>query len=70
MNEVTILTIDGQEIQLMTHKGEIGYSMQLNGKHYGVRVPLKSRKVLDIATAIALLVANVLDTKKALDENK
>jgi hypothetical protein len=66
MTKITQVTVQGQPIDLLAYKNEIGYSMRIGERNYGIRIKLESRKVIDIATAVALLIANSLDTRETL----
>lgn len=67
MNKISILTLKGQDINLLASRGQIGYSMNIKGKDYGAKFPLLSRKTQDVATAVLLLLINALETMEALN---
>lgn len=66
MDTITTLTLRGQDINILVKGKEVGYTMEIDGQHYGSKVLLPSRKVKDIASAIGLLLINAIEVKDAL----
>jgi hypothetical protein len=70
MKQIHTVVLDGLPINLMVDKNAIGYNFEFDGKQFGNRVDLKSKKQIDIISATALLLINALDTRNALNKLK
>jgi len=71
MNKIATFTLQGHDIDFLVYKKELGYTMKIEGKDYGQKVKLESRKVIDIASAVVLLLINALETHEQIkNENK
>lgn len=69
MHKVSQLSLpDGLEIELYYQKGQLAYSFDFEGKPYGTKVTLRSKSVLDIATACMVLFTNAQETYKELNK--
>lgn len=67
MNRISTFTLKGKDIDLLYNNGALAYSFEHNGKAYGNKVELPSKKVMDIASAVFLLLTNALETSEALE---
>lgn len=70
MNKINTFNLQGFDIDLLFKNGFLGYTFEYEGKHYGNKVKIKSRSVIDITSATFLLIDNALATYKKLNENK
>lgn len=70
MTVISTVPVQNVPIEFLYDKGYIGYTINVNGSPYGSKVKLESKKVIDIISAVALIIGNALDTKQALDDNK
>jgi len=55
-----------REFDFLIDKGFIGYSFKDGDKCYGHKLPLTSKKAVDIMNVTALLVINAIETAEAL----
>jgi hypothetical protein len=70
MNKINTFSLEGFDIDLLYNNSFLAYTFEFEGKPYGLKVKVKSRKVEDITTATFLLIENALATHKKLNENK
>jgi len=69
MNKISQFKFKEQEIDLLVHKNEIGYSMTVDGKPYGLKVTVPSRKTQDIASSVLLLFFNIFETLEVVKKD-
>lgn len=60
--KISTFTHDGQDIEVLFHKGKISYVFDIDGKRYGNAVKIKSTKAMDIVDASFNLIINYLET--------
>lgn len=56
-------------INFMIKKQEVGYSFEFEGKSYGHKTELKSKKRDELVAVVAILTINALESYKAIKEN-
>lgn len=64
---ISTFTIGGLDVDMTFNKNAIAYTFEQDGKHYGYKIDLPSKKVMDIVAATVLLLTNALETKAAVD---
>jgi hypothetical protein len=69
MEHIHTFTVEGKDLDLLYKNGSLAYSFEHEGKPYGNKVVLTSRKVIDVASATLLLLINALETRKALEND-
>lgn len=62
MTTVSTFTHNGQDIEVMYHKGKISYVFEVGGRRFGNAVKVDSRKHLDFINATFALIINYLET--------
>ena len=67
MNKINTFSLEGFDVEMLYKNGFLAYTFEFNGKPYGQKVKLKSRKVEDVASATFLLLENALSTHKQLE---
>lgn len=70
MNKINTFSLEGFDIDILYNNGFLAYTFDFDGKPYGQKVKVKSRKVEDITAATFLLIENALSTHKKLNESK
>jgi len=73
MTKINTLSLRGIDIDIFYNNGFIAYSFMKDGKSYGQKVKLPSKKVIDISASTFLLFENALETYESLtktNENK
>jgi len=65
MTQISTFTHNGQDIEVLYHKGKISYVFELKGKRYGNAVKVQGRKKLDVVNAAFALIINYLETYDA-----
>lgn len=70
LTHIHTVEIKGIPIDLYYRNGQIAYSFEHNGEHFGSKIKLNSRKVLDIVSATCLLFVNALDSAEAVGKLK
>jgi len=68
--EISTFTVDGQDVDVLFHKGKISYTFDLGSKKFGNAVQIKGRKTKDIIDATFCLLANFIETKNAASKIK
>lgn len=69
MDRISTFTLKGKDIDLLYHNGFLAYSFEHEGKSYGNKVKLASRKVVDVSAATFLLLENALESLENLNAN-
>lgn len=64
---ISTFTIDGLDVDMTFQNGAIAYTFEKDGKNYGYKIDLPSKKVMDVVAATVLLLTNALETKAAVD---
>lgn len=70
MNKISVFNIKGYEVQMLHRNNRLAYTLEHEGKTYGISVEVPSRKVIDIASITFQLFQNALETIEKLNENK
>ena len=71
MTKINTFTLEGLDIDILYNNGFLAYTIQYEGKTYGQKIKVKSKRIVDITTATFLLIENALSTHKQLkNENK
>lgn len=65
MTKISTFTHNGQDIEVMYHKGKISYVFEIAGRRYGNAVAVKSTKAMDIVDASFNLLINYFETNEA-----
>lgn len=68
MNKITIFQLKNTEIHMLYRNGALAYTMEIDGKTYGVSVKPESKAVIDIAAATFQLLTNALETIEELQK--
>jgi hypothetical protein len=66
--KISTFTHNGQDIEVMFHKGKISYVFEVKGHRYGNAVKVEGRSGLDYVQASFNLLINYLETKDAADK--
>ncbi len=66
MDKISTFILKEQSIDMLYNKGKLAYTFEYGGKSYGQKVDLKSKSVIDIASATFLLLENALETIEAV----
>lgn len=69
MDRISTFTLKGKDIDLLYRNGFLAYTFEHEGKNYGNKVKLASRKVVDVASATFLLLENALSSLENLNDN-
>lgn len=69
MQQISVFTLKGQDIEVMYRNGNIAYVFERDGKTYGHKVELKSRSITNVMSVTFLLLQNALDTLETLQSN-
>lgn len=59
---ISTFTHEGQDVEVLYHKGKISYIFDIGGKRYGNAVKVEGRRALDIVNASFALIINYLET--------
>lgn len=62
MTQISTFTHNGQDIEVLYHKGKISYVFEVKGKRYGNAVKVDGKKKLDVVNAAFALIINYLET--------
>ncbi len=68
MTRISTFTYDGQDIEVLYHKGKISYIFDIGGKRYGNAVKVDGRKNLDLINACIALIINFMETYAKVKE--
>lgn len=66
MDKISSFILKGQSIDMLYNNGKLAYTFEYDGKNYGQKVEVKSKSILDIASATFLLLENALETIEAV----
>lgn len=66
MDKISTFILKGQSIDMLYNNGKLAYTFEFGGKSYGQKVEVKSRSIIDIASAAFLLLENALETIEAV----
>lgn len=69
MHTIATFTLRDTDINIMYNDGQLAFTFDYDGKSYGQKVTLQSKKILDIVSASFLLFTNALETREKLDED-
>lgn len=59
---ISTFTHNGQDIEVLYHKGKISYVFDIGGKRYGNAVKVEGRTKQDVVNAAFALIINYLET--------
>lgn len=59
---ISTFTHDGQDIDILLHRGKISYIFEVGDKRYGNAVKIAGKTKLDIVNACFALIINYLET--------
>lgn len=57
------------DFNFMVEKNYVGYSFEKDGKSYGQKTELKTKKRNELIATVATLTINAIETLQALNEN-
>jgi len=66
--QISTFTLNGLDIDVTYHNKSVAYTFERNGKHYGYKINLESKKIMDIVAATSLLLISALETKEAVEK--
>lgn len=66
MKQISQTVFKGQEINFLLDKGFLGYSFGYDGRNYGLKVPIKTKKRQELVDATAVLFINAIETYEKL----
>lgn len=68
MDKISTFVLKGQSIDILYNRGNLGYTFEVGGKSYGQKVEVKSKAIIDVASATFLLLENALETIEAVNK--
>ena len=66
MTKISTLTYKDKDIDMIYDKGNLAYTFEHEGKQYGYKIKLEKKGVLEVASVVALLFINAVETLEAL----
>lgn len=63
---ISTFTYKDISIDITYNKGYLAYSFFYEDAPYGYKIKLEKKKIIDVASATALLVLNIIETYEAL----
>lgn len=66
MNKIQIFTYKEKEISVLYDKKNLAYTFEQDGKTYGYKMELQSKKLTDIISVTWLLLQNAIESIEAL----
>lgn len=66
MRKISQIKYKDLEINFLIDKGFVGYSFGFEGKNYGVKVPIKTKKRQELVDATATLFINAIESYENL----
>ena len=64
--KIHTFTLRGKDIDVTHNNGFLAYTFKENDKHYGQKIKLPSKSIMDVASATFLLIENALETIEAV----
>ena len=64
--KITTITIGDFDIEITYNNGKLAYTFDHEGRTYGQATQLKKKDVLTIASTVAVLIVNAIETRKEL----
>jgi hypothetical protein len=64
--KISTITIGDFDIEITYNKGKLAYTFEYDGQSYGQATKLESKDVLTIASTVAVLIVNAIETRKEL----
>ncbi len=68
MNPVSLFEYKGTEISVIYRNGFLGYTFEKDGKTYGNKVKVESKKVQDISSVAFLLFLSFIETYETVQK--
>lgn len=68
--KISTFTYKGQDIEVTLNNGFLAYTLSFDGKEYGAKVKLPSRKTKDVVDHTFNLLLNAIETYEQLNKNK
>lgn len=69
MKIISVIPYKEIEINFMEEPGFVGYSFGFEGRNYGQKVPLDSKKRLDLINAVGAILINAIESYENLKSN-
>ena len=64
--KISTFTFRGKDIEMTYSKKNLAYTFEHDGNHYGYKIQLTGRSVMDVASATFLLLQNAIESMDAL----
>lgn len=69
MKIISVIPYKDIEINFMEEPGFVGYSFGFQGRNYGQKVPLDSKKRVDLINALGALIINAIESYENIKLN-
>ena len=67
--KIHTFTLKGKDIDVTHNNGFLAYTFKEGEKHYGQKIKLASKSIMDVASATFLLLENAIETIEAIKQN-